>query len=229
MGKHPLFGKTKRTRDIDGKGIRNTATGVRYQKSPYYLWWRALRLSRKYKDVCWKQGKVDDAKLAQVYRDFGDVSSREFEPWWRERGAKLFGEPPAPMGVSLIDLGEIENYRASAQSGQVLLIAIPLFLTKREIKSAVGRIVKQNHPGKRGRSAVSTRTTMSKAKYKLQTYKSIDAIAGALEVVEQRQAGKLLREIGGDVEQNPSVSRQERMGKTLIKNAERGKFPVTRD
>ena len=229
MGKHPVFGKIKRTRDAAGGIRKETATGVRYTESPYYLWWRALRLSTKYRAVCKKLGKSDNSKLAQIYKDFGDLFARDFAPWWRERGEKLFGEPPAPMRVSLIDLNEIDQYRESVQSNQMLAVAIPLFLTKREIASSVRKLVAKKHPGKRGRSAVRTRTSISKAPYKLHNYKSIDAIARALDVAEGRQKGELLKNLARGDEDISSVSRRNRMGETLITYAEQGKFPVTHE
>lgn len=227
MGKHPIFGKIKRTRDA--RGIGKTATGVRYTESPYYLWWRALRLSPRYRKVCEKQGKSHDPKLTQVYKDFGDVFARDFAPWWREKGAKLFGEPVSPMRVRLIDIDEIDQYRPSVDSNQMLLVGIPLFLTKREIASSLRKLVATKHPGKRGRNAVRTRTSISKAQYKLDNYKSIDAITNALNVFEGRQKKELLKNLAIGDEDLSSVSRRNRIGTTLIRYAEQGKFPVTHE
>ena len=140
MGKHPIFGKTKRTRDGEGNAKR-TETGVPYKESPYYWWWRALQLSEAYQQVCHSKGRTSSATLAKVYADFGDVFTQTFEIWWRANGARLFGEPPAPMTVRTLEVNEVETIQETVATKQTLLVAIPLFLTKREIATAVRKIV----------------------------------------------------------------------------------------
>ena len=227
MGKHPIFGKTKRTRDASG-GIKRTEAGVPYDKSPYYWWWRALQLSEAYQQVCQSKGRTSNASLVKVYADFGDVFSQTFEVWWRANGARLFGEPPAPMTVRTLEADEVETIRDTVDKKQTLLVAIPLFLTKREIATAVRKIVAKNHSGKRGRSSVATRQAKSHALYKLKHFKGIDPIERALTVVEQKRAGVMMKTLMKENEDAPSVSRARRMGETIIKNVERGLFPVTR-
>jgi hypothetical protein len=228
MGKHPVFGKTKRTRAVDGS-IRNTESGIRYLESPYYWWWRALKLSDRYKDVCIKNGNVVDKDMRRLYRDFGNIFAQEFEPWWRANGALLFGEPPSPISVKQVNLERIEDYRETVESEQTLIIAIPLFLTKKQIATAVRKLVAKNHQGKRGRTSIKTRKQLTKAKYPLQHYKGIASISNALEIVEKRKGGASLKSL---LQRNridiSVVSRSERMGKTLIRQVERGKFPITR-
>jgi hypothetical protein len=227
MGKHPLFGKTKRTRDVSG-GIKRTEAGVPFDKSPYYWWWRALQLSEAYEQVCKSKGRNANPALAKVYADFGDVFTQSFEVWWRANGARLFGEPPAPMTVRTLDIDEVETIKETVDTKQTLLVAIPLFLTKREIATAVRKIVAKNHSGKRGRSSVATRQAKSRALYKLKHFKGIEPIARALTVVEQKRAGVMMKTLMKDGEDAPSVSRARRMGETIIKHVERGVFPVTR-
>ncbi len=227
MGKHPVFGKTKRTKSADGQ-IKKTATGVPWDKSPYYWWWRALRLSEAYQEVCSKKGKRSDLKLAQLYADFGDIFATEFEDWWKANGARLFGEPPAPMRVSALAFTNLHDYEETVQSGQTLLIAIPLFLTKREIAASVRKLVAKKHGGARGRSSVQDREEKSKAKYKLKHYKGIEPIIRSLEIVEKRRQGVLLKNLAKHPDEElPSISRMERMGKSIIKGVERGQFPLT--
>ena len=227
MGKHPVFGKTKRTRDAAG-AIKKTEAGVPYDQSPYYWWWRALRLSDSYEKVCSSKGRSGSAALVKLYSDFGDVFSQPFDCWWRANGARLFGEPPAPMKVRTLEPDDVDLVRESVDTKQTLLIAVPLFLTKREIATAVRKIVAKSHSGKRGRSSVANRQSKSHAIYKLKHFKGIEPIARALIVVEQKRAGVLMKSLMKDGEDASSVSRARRMGEAIIKNVERGVFPVTR-
>jgi hypothetical protein len=227
MGKHPVFGKTKRTRSADGQ-IKNTASGVRFDKSPYYWWWRALRLSEDYELVCKSKGKASQKSLSDLYNDFGNVFESDFEHWWRQRGEILFGEPPAPMSVKIIEFKNIEDYRETVESNQTLLVGIPLFLSKRDIAAALRKLVAKKHSGARGRSSVQDREEKSKAKYKLKHYKGIEPIIRSLEIVEKRRQGVLLKNLAKHPDEElPSISRMERMGKSIIKGVERGQFPLT--
>ena len=188
-----------------------------------------MRLSEAYQKVCSENGQTASAKLAQLYADFGDVFSTEFEDWWKLNGARLFGEPPAPMSVRAVEFTELQDFQETVESGQTLLIAIPLFLTKREIAASVRKLVAKKHGGTRGRSAVSVRETKSKAKYKLKHYKGIGTIARALDILEKRRAGAQLKTLTKDADEEiTSVSRLQKMGKAIIKGVERGQFPVTK-
>jgi hypothetical protein len=227
MGKHPVFGKTKKTRGMDGE-IKNTSSGVRFDKSPYYWWWRALRASEKYQAACNNQGDIKDAKLSKLYEDFGNVLEGDFESWWRKNGERLFGEPPAPMSVRFVEFEDIESYRATVENQQTLLIAVPLFLTKREIASSVRKLVAKKHKGKKGRSSITTRTEKSQALYKLNHFKSMDVVIRAIETYEKRKSGSLLKELTKSGEEIQIASRFHRMGKNIIANVEKGFFPISK-
>ena len=226
MGAHPVFGKTKRTKTSDGK-IQATATGVPYLKSPYYWWWYALRLSDAYRVVCESRGKTADKNLAQVYADFGNVFDGSFEAWWKTNGARLFGEPSGPKRVSVVTADELDAYSEAVASGQTLMLAIPMFLTKREIATAVKKVVSKNHKGARGKSAISTRQQESQALYKLHHFKGIESVARALDVLEGRKAGTKLKDLRKTkLEEIAAVSRFEKKGKIIIQGVERGEFPL---
>ncbi len=227
MGRHPVFGKTKRTRAEDGQ-IKNTASGIRFDKSPYYWWWRALRLSEDYEVVCRNNGQTTKKSFSELYADFGDVFENEFEQWWRQRGEGLFGEPPSPMSVKIIEFKNIQDYRETVESNQTLLVGVPLFLSKRDIAAALRKLVAKKHGGIRGRSSVQDREKKSKAKYKLKHYKGIEPIIRSLEIVEKRRQGVLLKNLAKHPDEElPSISRMERMGKAIIRGVEKGQFPLT--
>ena len=229
MGKHPVFGKKKETIAADGT-IKATATGVPYLKSPYYWWWYALRLSEAYKMVCENGGGTKNKKLAQVYADFGNVFDADFNVWWRNNGVRLFSEPTGPKRVRAITADQMDSYKDAVASGQTLMLAIPMFLTKREIGSAVRKVVSENHKGAKGKSAINTRLEDSQALYPLHHYKGIETVVRALQVYEKRREGELLKNLKKtDAEEIAAVSRFERKGKAIIKGVERGEFPLMSD
>ena len=89
--KHPLFGYG------DWKNqpqkIKPTPNGIRWDKSPYYVWFQCLLRSASYRKHCeYKRGRH-----GKVYRDFGDVFGYrdDFKAWFRDddRGVNLFAEP----------------------------------------------------------------------------------------------------------------------------------------
>ena len=226
MARHPLFGRKKKSGEVV---LRRTEAGVAYKDSAYFSWWHALRLSEDYREVCTKQGKDCSEKWAKLYEDFGDVHASSFQDWWKERGERLFGEAASLSKVSLITVEDIDGLSES----QAILIAIPRHLSKRQIATAVRRIVSKAHAGKRGRSTVATRHALSQAKYKVNHFKSTAVIARALSIVEDRRKGVLLKNLrrGNEklgFEEITSVSRLAKMGRTIIAGVERGKFPITR-
>ena len=228
MARHPLFGRKKKSGEVV---LRETESGVAYKESAYFSWWRALQLSEGYRDVCTKQGKNCTEQWSKLYEDFGDVHASSFQDWWKERGARLFGEPASLAKVSLVTVEDIASYDIS--NDQVMMIAIPRHLTKRQIATAVRRIVAKAHAGKRGRSTVATRHAQSQAKYKVNHFKRMAVIARALGIVEDRRKGVLLKNLRRDDktlvdEEITSVSRLAKMGRTIIAGVERGKFPITR-
>ncbi len=138
--------------------LRPTTKGgaVIWHDSVYYWWWRFMRLSPTYRQACEKSGRVRDAKLKQLYKDFGDIFAYEdskdgFRKWWNfktddmpaDRGAMLFGYPA-------LDEVRVVEPSASDLGDGTLLVAIPLNLRKRQISQQLNRIIQKHHTGKRG-------------------------------------------------------------------------------
>jgi len=226
-GAHPVFGRTYRTKLASG-GVRETERGVPYTQSPYYLWWCALRLSDRYKIVCNNAGSVRSKVLKRLFDDFGDIHAQDFEPWWRLKGTELFAEPPSLESVQTVTANEIDHYRDLITEGEAILVAIPLNWDKRSILKGVRSQLKRIPARKRGRITREDALSKSKAKYKLQPFKSLKSIAAALKVVEQRRDNIPLKRIALQNEATSSVSRRHRMGLNIIEGVERGEFPVTR-
>lgn len=230
LGKHPIFGRTRRTRYPAG-GVRETDRGVPYKQSPYYWWWYALRLSKRYKMTCEKGGNVRDKNLSILHADFGDLYSHNFERWWRSKGAELFAEPQSLQSVDVIHANELDQYRDLISEGSAALIVIPLSWDKRSILKAVRSQLKRIPVRGRGRLTREQSLSKSKAKYKLQPFKSLSSLSRALELVERWDVSSnkpSLKSLARPNEATTSVSRSIRMGLNIIEGVERGEFPVTR-
>ena len=75
------------------------------KRSPYYWWWAYLKRNHDYLDCCASGGK---GRLADLYKDFGDVRDYDFKAWWSQgsRAIRLFAEPAAEDVVRELQGGE---------------------------------------------------------------------------------------------------------------------------
>ena len=93
--KHPLFGRGDWLNEPHK--IKPTANGVRWDQSPYHVWFQCLLRSEGYKRYC----QTRKGQYAKTFADFGDVFAYEnnFKKWFNEddRGRKLFAEPYSPI------------------------------------------------------------------------------------------------------------------------------------
>lgn len=60
------------------------------RNSVYYLWWAYLRENEDYLACC-ENGGI--GPMEKLFKDFGDVRSKDFNRWWKQIGWKLFCEP----------------------------------------------------------------------------------------------------------------------------------------
>lgn len=114
------------------------------RKSPYYWWWKYLRLSKDYWLVCVRHGVADDPRLKSMYLDFHDVFTASFDEWWGRRGVVLFAERVALPAVRSIDP---DDMRLSRDTDQHLLLELPLHLTERTLISQVRKLLRE-HPNR---------------------------------------------------------------------------------
>lgn len=161
--KHPTFGRSAKVRAEEP-----------YKNSVYYYWWSFLRLNDDYRRCCEQGGR---GKLAQLYKDFGDVFSVDFKTWWQtgDRGASLFAEK-LPPSLSVVP---IENI---FEQDDVLFVRVPLSLPKRYLTQEFQKILTKHHLGARGRrhNAVST------AMYPVQGHVDIKSLKKCLYVYQER-------------------------------------------
>lgn len=234
--KHPVFGRGSKP------------LGVSYQqRSPYYWWWEFLRRNEDYKACCAAGGK---GALAGLYADFGVVSNDDFKEWWAEHGFRLFAEKPKP--VKLAELGSPSDWDSSWTSDNVMVVAVPLDIPKRNLQGFFARLLKVRHGGKRGRKALSDKDA-STARYPLHRNVSIHTLRIQLTVydavIQARASEKkiTLAQIGERLKLVPktnkrtqgevmdaarrravmaaTVSRHFKDAQRIIANTARGQFP----
>jgi len=192
--KHPLFkrqeldsqkGRTK----IASIKRKKAVSGVWWEESVYYLWWKFLRRHVGYKKTCDNGGNGEYAKL---YADFGNVHEGTFREWWTkdDRGARLFAEPPLassapslPNSVRALTPKEIKELPDMWDSGSLLVVAVPLNLTKAFIQKKLTKLVAKYNKRKPGDRTVKE----SKALYPIATGFSSHNLKQILKIYDLRQ------------------------------------------
>jgi hypothetical protein len=169
--KHPLFRKTR------------TRYGVPWQESIYFLWWEFLRRHDGYKTTCGNGGK---GRYAKLYKDFGNVHVGGFKQWWTDgdRGARLFGEPGISQSVAIFTKDDLTDFTKEWDCKDVLVLAAPLFLSKRFVQAQIARLIKKHHPRKRGERTLKG----SKALYPLSNQFSVPSLTIALKVYDKKMS-----------------------------------------
>jgi len=141
--------------------------------SPYYWWYKFLRLNEEYRQTCLSNGK---GKHEELYNDFGDVFSMDFKQWWRqEHIVDLFAEPAADY--KMVIAKSVDDI-APFDSDEVINLVIPLTWARRGIQKRFTQIINELVPaGKRGISHEFTN-----AKYKVNTRWNIQSFKSAYSV-----------------------------------------------
>ena len=194
---HPVFGRG------------NKPLGLSYQqRSPYYWWWEFLRRNDRYAACCAAGGA---GELAGLYTDFGDVLNDNFKEWWSERGFRLFAEKRKP--VFLKELDNPSEWDSSWTKDSVMVVAVPLDISKRHLQGFFARLLKERHGGKRGRKALSD-SDASNARYPLHRNVSIHTLRIQLAVydavIAARKSDKkiTLAQIGENLRLVPKTNRK---------------------
>ena len=237
LGEHPIFGRADKP-----------LTPSYQQRSPYYWWWEYLRRNSDYLACCERGGR---GKLAGLYKDFGDVRGENFKKWWTEgeRGAVLFGEPE--LNLAMTELASKDEWSEAWTKDAVMVLAIPLNVSKRQLQQRFAVFLRRRHTAKRGRKPL--KMAGSRAKYPLHRHSTIENLRKALQVydlcMENKQAEKkrTLWELGVQLRLVPTamatktnlrgeraidrnvlaatVSRYLRKARAIIENTSNGQFP----
>ena len=129
--------------------------------------------------------------LSELYKSFGDVRSDDFRGWWMDdqRGAKLFAEEQ-----SLIHLKELANkdeWSDRWSKNEVMVVAIPLNQSKRDLQRYFSSLLKKRHGGERGRTKEPFKN--SNAKFKLTRNFTVDSLRTALSIYDYFNEQSALR------------------------------------
>lgn len=242
LAPHPLFGRV------------NSRLADTYQKrSPYYWWWAYLRRSAAYLQCCEERGA---GQLARLYVDFGDVREDDFHKWWTadQRGARLFAEQR--LEVKFGELTSLDQWDPSWSVDDVMIVAVPLRVSNRRLKGEFAKLLDSRLKRSRGRPALASVAQTSRYPLSRNyTVQNLERALEAYDRWSANQAlpkpdRKTLWEIGVEMRFNRDASRQalsktsaERLlgrnmlgahvkryvsqAQNIIKNVERGVFPVS--
>jgi len=206
--------------------------------------WAFLRLNEDYIKYCELGGK---SKLAQSYKDFGDVRGGDrFKQWWNSKAVALFAEKPLPQSLTKLP-NKIEWDDTWGDS--VMVVAVPMSMSKRYIYRKFMDLVIKNHtaeqwakstakyPINRNHIIDNLRTTftvyeayvansqLSKAE-KLTVWQ----LGNKLRVVKSLAKSKYGEEGRTEIERRnilaASVSRYVKQAKQIIAATAEGKFPA---
>jgi hypothetical protein len=171
LAPHPLFGRP------------NSRLSVAYQqRSPYYWWWAYLKRSEDYRACCAAGGT---GKLAALYADFGDVREDDFRKWWSEgsRGMRLFAE--RPLAVKFSELDSAAEWQPEWTKDKVMVLAVPLTVSKRRLKGAFAALLDRRHTGnKSGRPSMAKLKEVSTARFQLEHNYTVASLATTLAVYD---------------------------------------------
>lgn len=141
-----------------------------------------MRRNADYIAYCEKGGK---GKLAALYADFGDIREDNFHKWWTEnqRGAELFAEQP--LAVKFGELSTTADWQPHWDKNAVMVVAVPLSMSKRALKGAFARMLESRHTGKKsGRPSMAKLKEVSTARYKLEHNYTVSGLLTALAVYD---------------------------------------------
>ena len=160
---HPTFGTKHSRRTLSYQ-----------QRSIYYWFYQHLRRNKDYLDCCANNG---NGKLADLYKDFGDVRVDDFKQFWAAN-ASLFAEQQKSIITDINTKDEFVN------DGRKV-IALSFDDSKKELRKAFNRWLKRHHTTKRGRKPLALNT--STAKYPIHKHFDLNAIQIALDCYDKHK------------------------------------------
>ena len=166
--KHPLF-KAKRTRQ-----------GIWYESSPYYLWWRFLRLNEVYRQMC--LGNIPPNETYDFFKNIHayDDTREGFARWFREVGEDLFCEPKSTNVVK--EITEDDDITEWMGDGRIVL-SIPISQNAEWAQKQVKRIVSKHRLAEERRKELG-KPQSSSAQYQFAQEPDVPALKRYLEIYE---------------------------------------------
>lgn len=158
------------------------------EASPYYWWFQYLKRNDDYLACCERGG---GGKHAELYLDWGDVRTDDFDEWFYMYGDVVFREPHTPDKLTEIkSASELDGIDWSA----VMVVVNPIrigskMLSKRDIKRQFSMMVDAKFAGKLAGRPVYE----SGAKYRVVGYPNLKALKEMLHVYDLHKAEPMLR------------------------------------
>ena len=144
-----------------------------HMRSVFYYWWAFLRESEDYIATCDNGGK---GKLADLYKDFGDIREDKFFDWWKRTGRNLFCEPVDRQIKVVID-DHIQH------EPDKVILSIPITGDMGRIIAEIKTLLNGEFHKKRKESYRDT-----KAKYKVETKPVLTSLHIMLELLKAKKA-----------------------------------------
>jgi hypothetical protein len=176
----PVFGTVKKPKPL-----------FYQEQSVYYWWFQYLRRNDDYLKTCMNIGF---GSCEDLYKDFGDIHTKDFKTWWTANGARLFGEPEI-KSIAIFKDGVVDP--AVNAGREALVLSVPLDLPQSYLLKRFREILKKHHSGVRGKR----HNANSRAMYPTGGKIDIDFLKTALQVWDMRKAepDKKLWEIANDL------------------------------
>lgn len=217
-----------------------------------YWWYRVLKESAAYKDICRSPRKTE---LWETYLAFGDIFEKypKFEDWWVKQGRNQF-----QLKKALPKVQKLENYvatRKALEKEDVLVLEIPLTISKQSAMRGIRKLLNEAHSKLHGNKPIDIYKVADTAlKYQKSKIRK-DTIEMLLDVYKfkKRKPGAKLREVADAINFVPDLfrrtsedlehitpdyelkiearrktiaaSRYVKQAENLVHNAERGIFP----
>lgn len=235
----PLPNKHLRGSLTRGLGLQEEIREAR--KTPIYWWFMTLQASEDYLQCCRNLGK---GRLANLYKDFGDVDKKSFAQWWTSHGRKIFAERKKLKRVEAIE--ERSQLERLAIHEDCLIIEVPLTLRRQTAIRQIGKELKKAYEGRdidiwqqssAKRQIIKSKVRMSTVETILRVFKirdenprlsnyEIGLKAGIdLDLLARTTDGEEIDEALERRRMTIAVSRYLAQAKNLIANAENGIFP----
>lgn len=174
--KRDLLGFSTQSYPTFGRGVYSEESPPKtVVESPYYWWFKFLRLNEEYAKTVKAKGV---GKYAAIYKDFGDIYSVDFKTWWNMK-APLFAEKRKGFSMAIANSSdELAPFGAE----DVVNLVVPLNWTQRSLRKKFTQLILSKlEKGKRGVSVEA-----SNAAYKLSGKWHIEAMKNAYSVYTLR-------------------------------------------
>ena len=232
---YPIFGRGKYSEESPPKAVI---------ASPYYWWFKFLRLNEDYKKTVSAKGA---GKYADLYKDFGDIYAVDFKTWWNSH-ATLFAEKRT--GYSMSIASSAEELAPFGIEGVVNLV-VPLNWTQRSLKKKFTQLILSKlEKGKRGVSVEASNATYGlSGKWHIEAMKNAYsvftlrnqlvegrklpladvAIKAKLQIASDMQLGKKTK-LTADMRRMATIiaNRHYKRAETFIESAASNSFPYSK-